>query len=98
MSNKKGVIHTDRSAAKNAAAAALLDPDELLKTPALADWLGVAEITIKKWRMKNEGPPATRVGVRMLRYRRGDVVSWLRGRACKFADDHAPKAAQRSEL
>ena len=85
MTTIKGFHHLDRRAGKIAAAALLDDDDDLLKTPAAADLLDVAEITLKKWRLSGDGPPFIRVGVRAIRYRRGDVVAWLRSRACKFA-------------
>ena len=90
----KGFHHLDRRAGK--IAAALQDSDELLKTRPTADLLDVAEITLKKWRINGQGPNFLRVGVRAIRYRRSDINSWLRSRACKFAHEHDAEAAQRS--
>ena len=51
MTTMKGVYHLDRRAGKIAAAALLDDDDDLLKTLPTADWLDVAEITLKKWHL-----------------------------------------------
>ena len=52
------------------------ESDHLLSTPQLAERLGVAEITLKTWRCRGEGPRFVRVG-RCVRYRLVDVDRWL---------------------
>lgn len=41
-----------------------------------AEILGIAEITLRLWRQRAEGPPFYRVGRRYVRYRLGDVLDW----------------------
>lgn len=71
--------HLDRRAAK------LVDEpgadDDLLKTPEAADWLGVSEQWLEGGRVHGYGPDFIKVGVRMVRYRRGAIRKWLRSRA-----------------
>jgi excisionase family DNA binding protein len=45
----------------------------------LSAYLGIPEKTIYAWRLRNEGPPAYRVG-RHLRWRKSEVDQWLRER------------------
>ena len=93
----KKIAHwLDRRAGGLVAAAAYLDPDQLLTTLEVADLLGHAPITIRKWRGCGIGPPWIRTGIRSVRYRRVDLVSWLMARSSQFAHEHAPKTAQRS--
>jgi predicted DNA-binding transcriptional regulator AlpA len=71
--------HLDRRAADLAEA---LDgpPDDLLKTRFVADWLGVSEQWLEIGRGKNYGPPFVRLSPRRVRYRREDVLAWLKSR------------------
>ena len=81
-------FHLDRRAGDLAARAAFLDPDQLLNTKEVADWLGVAPISLRIWRSKGEGPPIVRVSRRGVRYQRKAVVQFLRDRTCRFAHEH----------
>ena len=54
----------------------MTDPDELLSTKQLAEWLGQSTAAIESWRSSGEGPPYIRI-VKTVRYRRGDVQAWL---------------------
>lgn len=49
---------------------------KLLTTQNVADYLGVPVATIYQWKYLGTGPRAIRVG-RHLRFRPGDVESWL---------------------
>jgi len=76
-------FHLDRRAASLAAVEA---PDDyLLTSDELASWLGVAPITIKRWRRVGEGPTYARAGLRAVRYKKGDVLAWLSSRAVTTA-------------
>jgi predicted DNA-binding transcriptional regulator AlpA len=77
---RPGNLHIDRRAAQLAAANDDTGPDELLSTPALAEWLGVTVQCLKKWRASGRGPQFVRVGTNTVRYRRGDVLDWLKAR------------------
>jgi excisionase family DNA binding protein len=50
--------------------------DDYLTDEQLATELGVSKRTIERWRRKNETPPITRLGNRILT-RRSAVVEWL---------------------
>jgi excisionase family DNA binding protein len=52
---------------------------ELLTVPELASYLGVPVSTIHFWRGRNEGPPALRIGRRLM-FRAVDVARWLEER------------------
>jgi predicted DNA-binding transcriptional regulator AlpA len=71
--------HLDRRASAIVAADVGAD-DELLTTRQTADWLGVSTQWLEIGRGKNYGPKFTRVSSRVIRYRRGDVLKWLKTR------------------
>lgn len=50
--------------------------DRLLSAEELAEYLTIPIATIYAWRYQGKGPPGFRVG-RHLRYREGDVETWL---------------------
>jgi hypothetical protein len=58
------------------------DPDELLDTRQLAEWLGVSLqwLEIGRSSAGGWGPPFTQAGPRAIRYRRRDVIRWLESR------------------
>jgi predicted DNA-binding transcriptional regulator AlpA len=56
------------------------NPDDLLKTRAVADWLGVSTQWLEIGRSKGYGPPFVRFSPRRVRYRRGDILKWLKER------------------
>jgi predicted DNA-binding transcriptional regulator AlpA len=53
--------------------------DGYLDAKQLATELHVHLVTIWKWRQRREGPPAVRVGKRLM-YRRASVEKWLASR------------------
>ena len=75
--------HLDRRAdAIVAAAGSTAAADALLNTSQVAAWLGVSEQWLEIGRSKGGyGPRFKRLGPRMVRYTRGDVVKWLKGRS-----------------
>jgi hypothetical protein len=54
--------------------------DELLDTSLVARTWGIAEVTLRKWRILGVGPPFMRLG-RAVRYRRTDLDAFLASRA-----------------
>jgi excisionase family DNA binding protein len=52
---------------------------ELLTVPELASYLGVPVSTIHFWRGRKQGPPALKVGRRLM-FRATDVARWLEER------------------
>jgi hypothetical protein len=62
------------------------DPDALLDTKQVArllrvsvEWLEIGRCRVKG-REKGYGPPFIRINKRMVRYRVGDLIKWLRSR------------------
>jgi len=49
---------------------------DLMKPQDLADRLGVALITLRKWRQQGKGPRYIKLGHRTIRYRIEDVEEW----------------------
>lgn len=54
-----------------------LSDDDVLDTPAAAEVIGVRPRTLEDWRRRRVGPPFSRVGQRLARYRRGDLKQYL---------------------
>jgi hypothetical protein len=62
--------------------------DDLLNTAAVARWLGMSEIWLEIGRSKNYGPPFVVLNRKRIRYRRRDVVAWLRQRTYTATDQY----------
>jgi hypothetical protein len=56
------------------------DPDTLMTTAGVGEWLGVSTQWLEIGRSKGYGPPFIRLSASRVRYRRGDVRQWLRER------------------
>lgn len=56
------------------------DDDDLLTARQLAIWLGVSETWLESGRASNYGPSFVRLSPKMVRYRRSDVIAWLKTR------------------
>ena len=54
--------------------------NDLLSTAQVANWLGVSVQWLEIGRGKDYGPKFVRIGPRVTRYRRVDVVAWLMSR------------------
>ena len=65
-----------------------LDMDTLLTTPEVAGHLGVAEITVRKWRTHGNGPRFIRCGGN-IRYRATDIESWVTSRTVSSTSEAA---------
>jgi|GEM_PF-4118383 excisionase family DNA binding protein len=74
-------LHLDRRADNLAVLAIDASADTLLTTDELAAWLGVHPFSVKRWRRMGVGPRGIRTGLRALRFRKSDVLDWLRQRA-----------------
>ena len=57
------------------------DDDDLLSTQALADYLRVSTQWCEIARHRGYGPPYIRIGLKTIRYQRGEVRKWLTERA-----------------
>lgn len=54
---------------------------QFYKPKELAAELGVAEVTLWRWRRDGVGPRAIRLGPHAIRYARADVADWLESHA-----------------
>lgn len=54
--------------------------EDLLSTMQVAAWLGTSPQWVEQSRPKGIGPPFIRITPSMVRYKRGDVISWLKQR------------------
>ena len=79
----------DRRALHIAGLAIGADPDKLLDTKQLAEWLGVSVQWLEIGRCNRYGPPYKRLGQKAIRYRVGDVLRWLEERSHKSTADYA---------
>ncbi|GGH45000.1 helix-turn-helix transcriptional regulator [Microbacterium album] len=63
------------------------DLPELAKRVEIAEFTGTSVPTLARWAMEGTGPKVTRLGG-SVRYRKGDVLSWLDslGAACETTD------------
>ena len=57
-------------------------PETLLTTTEAAARIGVAEITMRLWRWRDNSqqPPYIRLGTRGVKYRAGDLEKWIASR------------------
>jgi excisionase family DNA binding protein len=62
--------------------------EPLLTTPEVAQRLGLAEITVRKWRIKGTGPRFIRCGAN-IRYRPADIEAWVSSRAANSTSEAA---------
>lgn len=53
---------------------------ELLSPAQASQLLGVGIETLRRWRRTGTGPPARRLGPRLVRYDRDAVLAWLETR------------------
>jgi predicted DNA-binding transcriptional regulator AlpA len=65
------------------------DPNDLLNTSDVAEWLGISTQFLEIGRHRGFGPPYIRVSPRRIRYRRGDVLNWLAARKHHRTSEYA---------
>jgi hypothetical protein len=56
------------------------DDDDMMTSSAVAEWLQVSKQWLEIGRCKGHGPKFIRLSSQVVRYRRGDVKSWLADR------------------
>jgi predicted DNA-binding transcriptional regulator AlpA len=59
----------------------MADDEDLMTEEQVANLLTVSVSTVKRLRVSGEGPRYIRVSTRVVRYRRQDVLDWMRQRA-----------------
>lgn len=72
--------------------------DDMLNTTGVAEWLGVSTQFLEIGRHRGYGPPFIRLTPKIVRYRRDDVLDWLRERQHHRTLEYtqAPRKAVRS--
>lgn len=97
-----GRHHLDRRAdhlAREGAAAG--DTDDLLDTRTVAAWLGVSTQFLEIARHRGYGPRFVRLSTRRTRYKRSDVLDWLRERThaatAEYRRDRPPTPPLRTQ-
>jgi predicted DNA-binding transcriptional regulator AlpA len=71
--------------------------DEMMSTIEVAAWLGMSTQWLEGARHRGFGPKYMNLGPRMVRYRRGDIIEWLRTRTHQSTSEYAtPVPARRS--
>jgi predicted DNA-binding transcriptional regulator AlpA len=59
----------------------------VLRTPAAAEYVGLSDSTLEKFRLTGEGPQFVRIGVRAVGYRIEDLDAWLSERVRRSTSD-----------
>jgi predicted DNA-binding transcriptional regulator AlpA len=59
----------------------MAEEDDLMTEEQVAKLLTVSVSTVKRLRVSGEGPRHIRISTRVVRYRRQDVLDWMRQRA-----------------
>jgi hypothetical protein len=85
-------FHIDRRADRIVAGNLGAD-DELLTTRAVAAWLEVSPQWLEIGRHRGYGPPFKKLSPRNIRYRRGDLLNWLRSRTHSSTAEYNHDAA-----
>jgi len=67
------------------------DDDELLTTRQLADWLETSTQWAEIGRFKGYGPKFIKISPHQVRYRRGDVLEWLKARTYPRTSEYRTK-------
>jgi hypothetical protein len=88
--------HLDRRANALIAAGAG-NPDDLLTTEEVAAWFNCSVQWLEIGRCEGYGPPFKKLSPKMVRYKRSDVLKWLKGRSHTSTADYrrAPRRATR---
>ena len=83
--------HLDQRADQIIAAADNVDKDLLLTTRQVADWLGCSNIWLEIGRGAKTpyGPRFVKISARMVRYRKADVLEWLKSRTFASTAEYA---------
>lgn len=77
---------------------ALTRPDfgdeQLMDTTACAAWLGVSPQFLTIGRVRGFGPPFVRLSPRRTRYRRAEVIEWLKSRTYRSTAEYARRPSE----
>jgi len=95
IADKPTTLHLDKRAGNLIEAAASevknngASNDDLLTTPETAMWLGVSRQWLEIGRIKNYGPTFVRLSAQAIRYKRSDVIEWLKAREHSHTAEYA---------
>lgn len=67
-------------------------PDDLLSTSDIAEWVGLSTQFFEVARHKGYGPVYVRISARCVRYKRSDVLEWLKERTHHSAAEYRTRA------
>ena len=84
--------HLDRRAREIIAVGETGQPDDLLSTKQVCDWLGVSHQWAEIHRTQGGGPPFIRVSPTRIRYQRQSVLDWLAERTHASTAEYALKS------
>jgi len=68
----------------------LADPESMITVDELAAMLHLVPGTLAKWRSRDFGPPWYYLGPTVVRYKRGEVLEWIREQP-GYWNDHGGK-------
>jgi predicted DNA-binding transcriptional regulator AlpA len=86
-----------RAALESTTSIAALSPRpqaRVLRTPAAAEYVGLSDSTLEKFRLTGEGPQFVRIGVRAVGYRIEDLEAWLAKRVRRSTSEGAAEATK----
>jgi predicted DNA-binding transcriptional regulator AlpA len=72
--------HLDKRADQLTQSVSAGSPDDLLDSQQVADLLGMSKSWVDIGRSTGYGPPFIEMGPRLVKYRRSDVIKWIRSR------------------
>jgi predicted DNA-binding transcriptional regulator AlpA len=67
------------------------NPDDLLTTRQMADWLSVSRQWLEIGRHMGYGPAYTTLAPKIVRYRRSDILAWLEERKHHCTAEYRPR-------
>jgi predicted DNA-binding transcriptional regulator AlpA len=85
--------HLDKRAAAILKADTGNDDDELLTPEKVAEWFGISTQWLDIGRGKGYGPKYTTLSPRNIRYKRSDVLRWLKSRTFSSVAESRRKSA-----
>jgi predicted DNA-binding transcriptional regulator AlpA len=63
-----------------------------------AEYIGLSVWTLAHMRVRGDGPPFYRLGLRLIGYRKDDLDQWLAARRCRSTRDLRPRPGDPANL
>ena len=70
------------------------DPERLLREEEVAEHLGFSARALQNWRLRGGGPVFVKVSARSVRYRRADLVAWVKARLRRSTSDDGSEGSR----